>query len=149
VRFTVADVLFGDQDADQVTRRAALQHREHVLSLGTGDDANRNLVVRQQLHQLCAGGRDRVVVGDLLLVDALAQPQQLGDLVLGAAPVPRHGAFDDLAVAAAEQLVAVVIGGHRPAEVAAEQLAEDVEQDVLVIGEGAVEVEHHGGLGGA
>jgi hypothetical protein len=27
-----------------------------------------------------------------------------------------------------------------------EQLAEDVEQDVFVVGEGAVEVEHDGGL---
>ena len=86
------------------------------------------------------------MVGDLLLVDALAQPQQLGDLVLGAAAVACHRAFDDLAVAAAQQLVAVILGGHRPAEMGAEQLAEDVEQDVFVVGEGAVEVEHDGGL---
>ena len=62
------------------------------------------------------------------------------------APVPCHRAFDDLAVAAAQQLVAVILGGHRPAQVGAEQLAENVEEDVLVIGEGAVEVEHDGGL---
>ena len=57
----------------------------------------------------------------------------------------RHRALDDLAIAAAQQLGAVVLGGHRPAEVVTEQLAEDVEQDVLVVGERAIEVEHHGG----
>ena len=146
MRFTVADVFFGDQDADQLTRRAAVQNRQHVLSLGASDDANGNLVVRQQFHQLRGGGPDRVVVGDLLLVDASAQPHQLGDLVLGAASVACHRALDDFAVAAAEQLVAVILGGHRPAEVGSEQLAEDVEQDVFVVGQGAVEVEHDGGL---
>jgi hypothetical protein len=86
------------------------------------------------------------VVGHLLLVDTLAQAQQLGDLILGAAAMACHRALDDLAVAAAQQLAAIVLGGHRPAQVDTKQLAEDLEQDVLVVGEGAVEVEHDGGL---
>jgi hypothetical protein len=50
VRFTDADVFFGDQDRDQFTRRAAVQHRQHVLVLGAGDDVNGNPFVRQQFH---------------------------------------------------------------------------------------------------
>ena len=40
---------------DRFTRRAAVQHRQHVLSLRAGDDADGNPVVRQQFHQLRGG----------------------------------------------------------------------------------------------
>jgi hypothetical protein len=57
--------------------------------------------------------------------------------------------LDDLAVAVTQQVAVVVLLSHRPVQVFAEQLAEDAEQDRLVIGQGPVEVEdHRGALGG-
>ena len=63
---------------------------------------------------------DRVIFGDAFLVGTLPQSQQLVDLLIGAATVQLHRAFDDFAVTAAEELIAVLIRGHRPAEMDSE-----------------------------
>jgi hypothetical protein len=59
--------------------------------------------------------------------------------------VQRNGAFDDLAVAAAQEVFAVVAPGHRPGDMAGEELADDIEQNVFVVGQRAVEVEDDSG----
>jgi hypothetical protein len=86
---------------------------------------------------------------DAFLVGVLPQLQKFGHFAVGAPAMQLDRPFDDLAVTATQKLVVVFVRGHRPAEMSTKEIAEDVEQDVFVVGQRAVEVEDDGGLIGA
>ena len=141
VRLAAGDVLGRDHDADDLCETGGSERRDDLVAMRAGDDGHRDAPGGLE-HGRARFGRDRRPVRHRGAIAGHA----LGHHRLHVRVVLAEPETDDLRVGQAGQPFVVVLLRER-ASALGEKVAQDREEQGLVVGERPVEVEHEGACG--